>query len=85
MDTPDHISIDTTAQRCDVYLGVRLGFYDALATAGLLAPAELASRTGSHEPFVANDLSSRRLRVSWKSKTSGQSRECNRLQCSRAA
>jgi SAM-dependent methyltransferase len=35
-----------------IYLGVRLGFYDALATAGLLNSAELASRTGTHERYV---------------------------------
>jgi hypothetical protein len=60
MDTPDHISIDTMAQRREVYLGVRLDFDDALAIAGLLTLAELAS-TGSHERFVANNLSSRPL------------------------
>jgi len=35
-----------------IYLGVRLGFYDALASAGPLTPAELASRTGTHERYV---------------------------------
>src|SRR5262249_60804927 len=35
-----------------IYLGVRLGFYDTVASAGPLTPAELASRTGTHERYV---------------------------------
>src|SRR5215472_14520362 len=35
-----------------IYLGVRLGFYDALAAGGTLTSLELASRTGTHERYV---------------------------------
>src|SRR5215467_10986055 len=35
-----------------IYLGVRLGFYEALASGGLLTSAELASRTGTHERYT---------------------------------
>jgi 2-polyprenyl-3-methyl-5-hydroxy-6-metoxy-1,4-benzoquinol methylase len=35
-----------------IYLGVRLGFYDALAAGGSLTSAELASRTRTHERYV---------------------------------
>jgi 2-polyprenyl-3-methyl-5-hydroxy-6-metoxy-1,4-benzoquinol methylase len=35
-----------------IYLGVRLGFYDALAVNGSLTSPELAARTGTHERYV---------------------------------
>lgn len=35
-----------------VYLGVRLGFYEALAAGGAATSAELASRTGTSERYV---------------------------------
>jgi len=35
-----------------IYLGVRLGFYDALSAGGWLTSSELASRTGTHERYV---------------------------------
>jgi 2-polyprenyl-3-methyl-5-hydroxy-6-metoxy-1,4-benzoquinol methylase len=34
------------------YIGVRLGFYDALAEAGPLTSSELAHRTGTHERYA---------------------------------
>jgi 2-polyprenyl-3-methyl-5-hydroxy-6-metoxy-1,4-benzoquinol methylase len=35
-----------------VYVGERLGLYDALAAAGAATPAELAASTGTHERYV---------------------------------
>ena len=35
-----------------IVLGERLGLYKAMAGAGPLTPAELASRTGTHERYV---------------------------------
>jgi SAM-dependent methyltransferase len=35
-----------------VYLGERLGYYEALAVAGTLSSAELAARTGTHERYA---------------------------------
>jgi SAM-dependent methyltransferase len=37
---------------CTVYLGERLGYYDALAAGGLLTSSELAARTGTHERYA---------------------------------
>src|SRR6478672_6257508 len=37
---------------CTVYLGERLGYYDALATGDSLTSTELAHRTGTHERYA---------------------------------
>ena len=39
-----------------VHLGRCLGFYQALATAGAITPAELAVKTGAHEGYVRHWL-----------------------------
>src|SRR5690242_13540939 len=40
------------AELCTVYLGERLGYYQALAADGPLTPSELAARTATQERYA---------------------------------